>query len=311
LRVINLKDEAKKLSVPVGVVEKAFRKSLDAGKINGLFDNLNGEFVRYELKEENDLSLLLSSEKAPINKLAAALKIRESHVRLILNTLQSQGKIVGVVASDGIFFPETILQRELVEAVEKSNQLDIMDLCSQLHVAENEIQNVIKSMTKKIRNAVLSYSQIGIDDLSQEVGFSASFTLILLKKLVRDGTIEGKLDMVNKCLVIGGVSASAIPGNETTTQLEKKHQLLVNERNQKILESSRLRELVNMASINAAAQAIFGNQISGPTASGIAVNTASNYQNRISVLQQEIRQLNFEIETIETELKKRKNQTEE
>jgi regulator of replication initiation timing len=193
---------------------------------------------------------------------------------------------------------ERTLSQKVVQLIESKGKVDIGDIATHLQVNEADVRGIIDDLKDKIRNTILPYSQVELSDLSQELGFSYDFLLIFLRMLIKNGVIQARLDMVNKSLVIPMQMPSAESQEIDLQKLKKKRDLLVTERDRKILEQQKVNELKQGANINTALQGLFGDIT---TASNVSI-TATSLKNRASTLNSEIRRLNIEIEEIEREM---------
>jgi hypothetical protein len=226
----------------------------------------------------------------PAGKYSLKSKIKKSYFSIV-KTAQ-----IWSVGCWGLM-TEKVLIQEIMKIVETHRKLDLDDIAAQLKVPKKEVNNCVSDIIKTIKDTILPYSEIKICDLSQELGFSPIFVLTFLKKLIKDGTIRGRLDMVNKSLVIPIENPSSDTHKSDVQELERYHKFLVEERQRKIIERQRINQLMKNSAITGITQAAFGSPV---VASNTSIET-TNLMNQSSALTSEINQLSFKIKKMERE----------
>ena len=202
MKAIRFKDEAARLNVSTEIVRQTFEKAVAECRVLGIVDKKNEEFIRYESDEINALVERLNSGKISVKSLAADLNLKVDQARLIVNDILEKDRIGGVLATDDIFVSTTTLRRLVIETALKNERIDVPELSTQLFVPERPISLIIEGMAEQIIDKLSTYSQVRIADLSKEIVLSEAVTVALLKKLIREGTLVGHLDMVNNVLII-------------------------------------------------------------------------------------------------------------
>ena len=203
MNVTKFSDEAKRLNVSLEFVEQAFEKAIREGKIYGVIDTKNPEIIRFKLDEIDALVGKLDFGRISLNNLAADLNLKVGQVRLVLEYVLNEKRVNGVLASDGTFLSDKTLKELVLEIVQKNGGVDVNEISNQLFVPEKEISTAFENFYNQILAAIAPYQQIKIEDLSAEVGLSKNVLLALLKKLILEGEISGRLDMVRNVLVLG------------------------------------------------------------------------------------------------------------
>ena len=202
MKVIKLTEEAEKLNVPLEFVNQAFSKALREGKIYGLEAPEEAEIIQFKPDEIEVLVVKLESARVTPKTLETDLNLTAKQVLLVLNYLLREKKVKGVLTHDGEFLSDQILKGQVLKAIEKKRKADTHDIANQLSVSEHEVGKVIEKVSSQILVALAPYAQIKIEDLSVEVGISKEALLPLLKRIILDGRVSARLDMVNETLVI-------------------------------------------------------------------------------------------------------------
>lgn len=202
MKIVSFSDEAERLNVPKFVVVKSYRKLINEGKLLGIIDSKNGEFVRYTSEDIENLTKILKSKSILLEELAEKLEIETEQVHLVLNELLEKGKITGVFTQNGAFIPDMVLRKLVMDLLDENTSISIHEISDKLGVPEKEVKVVIGEVDKQIVKAVTPYRQIGFSDLSNDIKLSKNLTVALLKRLIFEGRIAGSLDLVNQILVI-------------------------------------------------------------------------------------------------------------
>lgn len=202
MRVVRLKDEAERLNVPIDAVVKTYEKLLNEGKLHGIIDSKNEEFICYTPEEIGNLTKILESKRILLNELAEKLEIKPEQAYLIIDRLLEKGKITGVFTQNGAFVPDVVLRNLVIELLEENTNIEIHEISDKLAVPEKKVRLVIEKLIEQIMNTVAPYRQIRFSDLHHDIKLSESLTVALLKRLISEGRIVGSLDMVNQILTI-------------------------------------------------------------------------------------------------------------
>ena len=203
MKSLTLKEEAERLKVPLDSVVMAIRKSMSAGRIHGIIDTANQEFVCYEPEELNRLIERLNAERVSISELAEEFNIRTSQMRLIIHNLLGEKKVGGILfPSDDIFLSEELMEQLIYDHIKSTENINIHSMAENLNISEERIGIVLYKTGRRIVNVVKPYEKIGFADLSREINLPENITIILLKNLISNRELEGSLDMVNHVLTI-------------------------------------------------------------------------------------------------------------
>lgn len=202
MKSISFKDEAAKLNVSPETVRQSFEKAVANGKVLGIFDKKNEEIIRYESEEIDALVERLNFGKISVKSVAADFNLTVNQVRLVLDYLLNINRISGVLTYDETFISNATLRERVIEKAQKNESVDTSELSSQLNITEESVSSIIDSISECILASVSTYNQIRIADLAREVKLPETFTEALLKKIIREGKLAGRLDMVNNVLTI-------------------------------------------------------------------------------------------------------------
>jgi hypothetical protein len=202
MRVVTFESEAKRLNITLQTAKQAFERSILLGKIQGTVDVKNNSVICYEPEELVSLIEDLNSEVVPVTTLAEDFSLDPDQVKLIISDLLRQNKVNGTLSIDGKFISDKALYQIVIKTMQDSEIIDSYGVASKLSISESDVQKVLDRIVKQTLVIITPYSQIKIDALSQELELSTKFTLALVKKMIVEGKIKGKLDMINNGLII-------------------------------------------------------------------------------------------------------------
>ena len=172
---------------------KAFEKSLFAGKILGVIDTENQEFIQYSPEELDNLVKLLDTKLVSIKELADELNILPSHLRLIINELLKRKRIKGAFAQNNTFVPNSVIINLAKKSSKQTGKVDIYEISQRLQVHDTV---VLETLAEYVINALMPYEEVRISDLSYKTKLPEDFIEALLEKLISEGRISGFLNRV-------------------------------------------------------------------------------------------------------------------
>jgi DNA-binding Lrp family transcriptional regulator len=201
MRRVIFQDEAEKRNVSIEAIRKIYEKLLSEGKLRGIIDTKNGEFIHYTSQEIDELVKLVDSKHISMTELAKRNDLKLEQARLIIDKLLEDGRITGTFSQDGAFISNIVLRNMVVEMSKESTSIDIQEISHKLSVPEEEVRLVLEDLSELVVNATLPYRRIKFADLSQETKLPENFIIALLKTLISEGKVSGSLDLVNGTLV--------------------------------------------------------------------------------------------------------------
>jgi hypothetical protein len=201
MKRVRFSEETERLNVPVQIVIKSFENLLSEGKVYGVIDNKNGEFVYCTPKEIDELSKFLESKRIALTELAKKYDLKTEQARLIIDKLLEEGKIKGTFSQDGAFISTTALRNLVIASSKENTGINMQEIAHKLSVPHEEVKLVMKELSELVDRTTISYRQIRLADISHETGLPENLIIALLKKLIEEGKIAGSLDLVNRVLM--------------------------------------------------------------------------------------------------------------
>lgn len=183
MKTVAFKEEAERLNVPVESIERTYRKILNQGKIHGIVDSVNQEFVYYEPRELTGLAERLVSRRVSILELAEDQNLKISQMRLLIEKLLREGRISGFLnAEDDTFIPEEVMKKQIFGVIDSTGKINISELSNELKISKERIRNTIDKISSQIITKIKPYEQISFTDLSIDANLPEHVTIALLKK---------------------------------------------------------------------------------------------------------------------------------
>jgi hypothetical protein len=219
MNLIKFSDDAERLNISIEVVRTTYENALSIGKIHGVIIPKKDEIIRFKLAEIDALAIKLGAGSVSLDILASELNLMPYQVRLILDYLLKNNKISGVLSNDNKFISNKTVREAVIKIAQKNENINVIELSSQLNVTEESISSIIDGISKQILVGVAPYNQIRMADLSKETEMPEAVMVALLKKLIREGTLIGHLDMVNNVLKIERAPTQSMSIEQNDNQL--------------------------------------------------------------------------------------------
>jgi len=181
VRVVKLKELADKLNVSPDIVLQTIQKLLDENEITGVIDRLihwDRSFIHYTSEDVDNLLELLDSNCISIDELAKRLDLRTHQVRLIIDKLQKENRIKGLISSDDMFISDKVIDTLKAHLSEK-NEVNINNLSNKLGIPKMTLILLIRTLLSENRVKGILQEDIFISE-----------TLIENKKKDYERTIE-------------------------------------------------------------------------------------------------------------------------
>jgi DNA-binding transcriptional regulator YhcF (GntR family) len=201
MKRVRFNEKAERLNIPVQTVITSFKKLLSEGKVYGVIDYKNGEFVYCTPKEIDELSKFLESKRIALIELAKKCDLKTEQARLIIDKLLEEGKIKGAFSQDGAFISTTVLRNLVIASLKETTNIDVQEMAHKLSVSNKEVELVVEELGELVDRTTASCSQIRLTDISRETGLPENLIIALLKTLILDGKIAGSLDLVTRVLI--------------------------------------------------------------------------------------------------------------
>lgn len=202
MKAITFESEAKRLNIPIKSTKQIFEKALKMGKLCGVIEPQNELIICYEPAEIELLIKSINSGEDQISELANEFKLSPEQMELIIRNLLSSNKLDGVLSTNGKFISTASLLQLVINLSTGIEKIDVADLSARLFVSESPIQKSLDILIEQVNDATKLFSKIRIEELSDEIRLSPTFTLALLKWMITEGKMKGQIDMVNHALVL-------------------------------------------------------------------------------------------------------------
>lgn len=217
MQVINFRDEAEKIGIPIESVRMAYEKGVKEGKITGVFIPKKSEFIRFKPRELGTLVNNLKGRVVSLESIASELNLLTYQAVFLFDYLLKTGKLKGIVTNDWRFISKLKLIELMIDELEKTGKIDTLEISNKLMTNRESIDLFLDELSKQIIEEVTPYGQIKLEDLASEVKLPQKFTEYLVKNLVRERKIYGQIDKVNNILIINN---SQIPFYSSTEKVE-------------------------------------------------------------------------------------------
>jgi hypothetical protein len=193
MRRVRFQDEAKKRKVSIEALTMTYKRLLGEGKLQGIIDAKNGEFIYYTSEEIEELVRFLESRHVSFKELAKKLNLKIEQAHLVIEKLLREGKIKGTFTHDKEFISDAVLRNLVIKLSEETRVIDLLGISNELSVPREKVKLIIGELSQTIINAIAPYKQIKISDISQETRLPENFVIALLKTLISGGKVSGRL----------------------------------------------------------------------------------------------------------------------
>ena len=194
-RIVKFDVEAEKLNVTRETLKSAYRSLLSRGKIFGVIDEENQQFVYFTSDEVNGIVDFLNSKGIVyINDLAIGLDLTPILTQKVIAKLQEQGYIEGIFTSDNCFITYKKLINSIIELINDTNRLDISSFADILKVPKEEIKSVVVALASEIQSLLKKWpdnKEIKLLCIRENIRLPENCIVTLLNWLIAENKIHG------------------------------------------------------------------------------------------------------------------------